>query len=327
MTRLFKEQSGAEFSASADSMGRFSAFLAETDVQKVIFEDTRKSTLTRLLKKAGFRSTRTYDFRKGTKARWRSWNDATPEDMRYFGVDINGKVSLSPANRRLAVTDSKGTVGEIAFTDYGRFVRSKANRFGSEGFAQVRPDGDPSDVLIALVREMAKEKKRYLILGPEYSPVSMPIHPFPLMHMILSAPKNHPHRCISAAESDLGTLAALTSDYEDIDLRAATERVTKNLQNPSFRYILSPERKGFALLRFMVAAEGMINDLYVSPGHQGKGIGDELTRGSLAMLSESCLNIHLNTIYPRARRLYEKYGFGIQYSDLCVALTQRTMVR
>jgi GNAT superfamily N-acetyltransferase len=325
--RLFKELSGTDFKPDAPTVERLAAFLDDAGVREVIFEDTRKAVLTKLLRKIGFHLVRTYDAPKGVKVRWRPWNEPTPADMRYFGVGTTGQVSLGPGNRRLALSDRQGAVGEIVFTDHGRFVRARANRFGSDGFGLVRPGADPSSLLVSLVREMAKEKKRYIILGQEYSDVSKPIHPFPLWHMVLSSPEESPHGCRPAVDADRAILVKLASQYEDTDIHAAWERVEKNLQNQSFRYILPPGSEGFALLRFMEAAEGMINDLYVPPEHQGKGIGDELTRGSISVLSKSCINVHLNTIYPRARRLYEKYGFSVQYEDLCVALNQRTMSR
>jgi len=324
-TRLFKEFSGTSYSPSKEKDERLTTFLNEINAKKIIFEDTRKALLTKLLKRIGYRLTKTYESPKGTKAVWRAWNEPTPPDMRYLGIEEHGQVSICQSSRRLNLSDKNGAIGEIVFTDYGRFARAKANRYGSEGFGLIEPSRDPSLLLTSLVREMIKERKRYLILGPEYSAASKPIHPFPLWHMTISAPKEYEHGCRFASESDVGALTELTSEYEDSDSKAAYERVMKNLQNPSFRYLLAQRNEGFSLIRYMEAAEGMINDLYVSPQHQGRGIGDELTRGALTALSKNCLNIHLNTIYPRAKRLYERYGFRVQYEDLCVALNQRTM--
>lgn len=324
--RLFKEFSGTSYSPSEESDEQLTAFLGGIDAKEVIFEDTRKGLLAKLLKRVGYRLTKTYEFPRGTKTRWRAWNEPTPPDMRYLGIEEHGQISICQSSRRLSLSDKDGAIGEVVFMDYGRFVRAKANRFGSEGFGLVERGRDPSILLMSLVKEMIKERKRYLILGPEYSAASKPIHPFPLWHMTISSPGEYEHGCRFAAEPDLGALVRLTSEYEDSDSKAALARVMKNFQNPSFRYLLAPGNEGFALLRFMEAAEGMINDLYVSPKHQGKGVGDELTRGALTALSESCLNIHLNTIYPRAKRLYERYGLRVQYEDLCVALNQRTMV-
>lgn len=325
-TRLFKEFSGTSLTLSRESIERLAAFLDGINARKVMFEDTRKGQLAKLMKKVGYQFTKTYEFPRGTKTRWRSWNEPTLPDMRYLGIEEHGQVSICQSSRRLSLSDKNGAIGEIVFMDYGRFVRAKANRHGSEGFGLVERGRDPSILLTSLVKEMVKERKRYLILGPEYSAAAKPIHPFSLWHMTISPPEKYKHGCRFAAGSDTEVLVSLTSEYEDSDSNAAAARVMKNFHNPSFRYLLSPRNEGFALIRFMEAAEGMINDLYVSPQHQGKGVGDELTRASLAALSESCLNVHLNTIYPRAKRLYERYGFKIQYEDLCVALSQRTMV-
>jgi len=325
-TRLFKEFSGSSFSPSVESNQRLAAFLDVINTKKIIFEDTEKGLLAKLLKRIGYRLTKTYEFPRGTKTRWRAWNEPTPPDMRYLGIEEHGQVSICQSSRRLSLSDKDGAIGEIVFMDYGRFVRAKANRFGSEGFGLVERGRDPSILLTSLVKEMIKERKRYLILGPEYSAASKPVHPFPLWHLIISSPGEFKHGCRFAAESDLGILVRLTSEYEDSDSKTALGRVMKNFQNPPFRYLLTPGNEGFALIRFMEAAEGMINDVYVSPQHQGKGVGDELTRAALTALSKNCLSVHLNTIYPRAKRLYERYGFKIQYEDLCVALNQQTMV-
>jgi GNAT superfamily N-acetyltransferase len=323
--RLFKEFSGTSFSPNEESDERLVAFLEGIEAKKIIFEDTRKALLAKLLKRIGYRFTKTYEFPRGIKVRWRAWNEPTSPDMRYLGIEETWQAPICQSSRRLSLSDKDGAIGEIVFMDYGRFVRAKANRFGSEGFGLVERGRDPSILLTSLAREMVKERKRYLILGPEYSVISKPVHPFPLWHMTISRQGEYRHGCRFASDSDAGILANLTSEYEDSDIKTAFARVMKNYQNPSFRYLLAPGNEGFALIRFMEAAEGMINDVYVSPQHQGKGVGDELTRGAITALSKNCLNIHLNTIYPRAKRMYERYGFKIQYEDLCVALNQQTM--
>lgn len=325
--RLFRELAGTVFNHDGGSIGRLDSFLRSVGADRAIFEDTRKSVLTKLLRKAGFRRITTYHFPERTKVQWRKWNEQSPEGMRCFGVAMDAQVSIGQASRRMSLSDRSGAIGEIVFSDFGRFVRAKANRFGSEGFGLVGHGKDPSLILAALARELIKERKRYLILGPEYSRVSGAVHPFPIWHMASSSQRSYEHVCMVATESDAGTLASLVSEYEDVDFGSALAGVMKNLGNRSFRYILPPGNEGFALLKFMEAAEGMINDLYVTPAHQGNGIGEELTRASISILSENCLNIHLNTIYPRARRLYEKHGFKVLYEDLCVALNQRIMVR
>jgi GNAT superfamily N-acetyltransferase len=324
--RLFKEASGSGFSTDEETIGRVNAFLNAMPADRLIFEDTRKSLLAKLLKKCGYRKVVTYNFLKGGKVSWPSWDGRVPEKG-LFGVADGWQLQPGYAFRRLSLSDRSGAVGEIAFTDFGRFVRAKANEFGSEGFGFVRDGRSPSSLLLALVGELLKERKRYLILGPEYSDHVGPVHPFPLWHMSSSSQRSYDHRCRVATGTDLKAIAKLVSEYEDLDAGAALTSVTNSFYNPAFRFILPPEGGGFSLIKFMENAQGMVNDLYVTPARQGKGVGDELTRASLSMLAESCLTIRLNTIYPRARRLYEKYGFKVVYEDLCVALRQSTMAR
>ena len=129
-TRLFKEFSGSSFSPSVESNQRLAAFLDVINTKKIIFEDTEKGLLAKLLKRIGYRLTKTYEFPKGTKTRWRAWNEPTPPDMRYLGIEEHGQVSICQSSRRLSLSDKDGAIGEIVFMDYGRFVRAKANRFG-----------------------------------------------------------------------------------------------------------------------------------------------------------------------------------------------------
>jgi len=324
--RLFKEFSGSGFSTDEERIGRMNAFLSTMPADRLIFEDTRRSLLAKLLKKCGYRKVRTYDFQKGGKVSWPSWDGRVREEG-MFGVAEGWQLQPGHAFRRLSLSDRSGAVGEIMFTDFGRFVRAKANEFGSEGFGFVHDGRSPSSLLLALAGELLNERKRYLILGPEYAEHVGPVHPFPLWHMSSSSQKSYDHGCRIATGTDLKAVAKLVSEYEDLDAGAALTSVTNSFYNPAFRFILPPDGGGFSLIKFMDNAQGMVNDLYVTPARQGKGVGDELTRASLSMLSESCLTIRLNTIYPRARRLYEKYGFKVAYEDLCVALRQSTMAR
>lgn len=325
--RLFREFAGSGFPTDKELLDRLDEFLNSNNARITWFEDTRKGIVQKLLKKVGYKRIKPYDFPSDVRVKWRQWNDALSPGQQYFGVSMDAVLSFDQKIRRMQVSDKHDSVGEIAFTDYGRFARAKANQIGSEGYGRISPGKNPSVILLALVKEMLNEGKRYLILGPEYREFASPIHYYPLWHMTFSGQRSYDHSCRRATESDHKVLFELTSQYENLDYSNARATVTKNLSNPAFQYLVTPGGEGFALVKFMENAEGMINDLFVSPASQGKGMGDELTRGSISRLSESCINIHLNTIYPRAKRLYEKYGFRVSYEDLCIALNQRAMIR
>ena len=325
--RLFKEFSGSGFSSDDETIGRLNAFLAQLSSNRVVFEDSRKTLLSKLLRKAGFRKADTYDFQKGAKVSWPSGPVQVGRTEGWFGTEDGWQLPPNRHFRRMSLSDRNGEAGEMFFSDFGRFARAKANRFGSDGFGIAREGRSPSLLLIALVGELLKEKKRYLILGPEYSEHVGPVHPFPLWHMSSSSLKRYSHGSRPATGTDLKATARLVSEYEDIDMSTALRNVTNTFYNPAFKFILPPEGGGFSLIKFMEGAQGMINDIYITPSSQGKGIGDELTRASLTLLSQSCVTVRLNTIYPRAKRLYEKYGFNVIYQDHCVAINQRIMTR
>lgn len=326
--RLFKEFSGSSFPSNEITINCLSNFLRPLRANRIIFEDSRKSLLAKLLKKVGYQPVKTYDFEKGAKVSWPSWTGQEPHHAgTRFGTKEDWQLPPNHAFRVMSLSNKNGPVGEMMFSDFGRFARAKANQFGSDGFGSVQRGQSSSSLLVALVGELIKERKRYLILGPEYAEHVAPVHPFPLWHMSSISQKNYSHGCRLATGTDLKTIAMLVSEYEDIDRSTAQKNVVNTFYNPSFRFILPPEGGGFSLIKFLEGAEGMINDIYITPASQGKGIGDELTRASLSFLSKSCINVKLNTIYPRAKRLYEKYGFKVVYQDYCVALNQRIMRR
>lgn len=326
--RIFGMLSGTGISLDPDSLERLKSLLLEMNATNVFFEDIGKNALTGILKKLGYRVSSKPIFRRRDLIQWSLWNEPPPSsDFSCFGIASDTAVTTNQSMRRLMLSDRRGFLGEIAFTDYGSFARCRANQFGLEGFGRLYSDVDPSQMLSVLCRELKRERKRYLILGHEFAQYSGEIHPFPLWHMVLSHPVSYDHNCRIAGEEDIPRLAQLVAEYENNSCLSALNGVKKRFSNPSFQYMLSAGDEGFALIKFSEGAEGMLHDLYITPEHQGKGIGDELTKASINNLSISCLRIHLNTIYMRAKRLYEKYGFDTQYEDLCVALAQKMMIR
>ena len=111
--RLFKELSGTNFWPNEESNERFAAFLDGINAQKFFFEDTTKGLLAKLLKRIGYRFAKTYEFPKGTKTNWRAWNEPTPPDMRYLGIEEHGQISICQSSRRLSLSDKDGAIGDI----------------------------------------------------------------------------------------------------------------------------------------------------------------------------------------------------------------------
>jgi len=326
--RLFKEFSDPSFRTGREVLARLDNFLSGVGARNVRLEDNKAGTLRSILKKLRYSETDPYLLPESVRTRPGFGPlDTDMRDMTYFGVGDGSSLAIGEKVRRIDVLECGAIIGSLTLSDYGRFARARANRFGSEGFGLLFKGKEPSTILLAAAMQLQREGKRYMILGGEYAPYVEPVHPFPLWHMKLSGQKRFDHGCRVARKQDVEFLSRLTCEYEDTDLVSATSTVLKNLGSPEFEYLLPPRGNGFALLKFVSNSAGMIHDLYVSPMDQSKGIGDEMTRGAISLLSEDCLSIHLNTIYPRARRLYEKYGFEVEYTDYCVALSQTAMSR
>ena len=325
--RLFREFSGSRYSFKNDELDNLRLFLDSQDASDVLFEDTRTRIMRKMLRRIGYKKASEYKALHNLEIKLSEIDPGISRGMQLFGTSPDSGSSNFEKMRHISMFRNGAAIGEVALTDFGLFVRAKANRFGSEGYAVAASREEMPEMLLSVVLQLRKEGKRYLILGEEYSEYTELIHPYPLWRMSLSRQKKYDHECRVAKISDWNVLAKLISEYEDAEISSVYERLTKRLASNEYRYLLTPGNEGFALIKFMEGAKGMINDLYVSPQHQAKGLGDELTRGCISHLSESCIGMHLNTIYPRARRLYEKYGFKVDYTDLSIALNQKRMTK
>lgn len=316
---------------SEESLAAVDTALSEMSANMVFFEDTRSLVLSKLLRRLNYSGDSPYEFPQKTKVEWHDPKKTDIgqliEDYKVYGPAGDVPKTLDSRCRLMEVSRRRRTVGAVAFADYGRFARCKYSERQPEGFCIATGDDGPETLLLVLCREMLKEQKRYLILGGPIARYAGPIHPFSLWHMQLLSPSAQDHSCRLASYGDMSALAELTSEYEDTDTQAAFKTVVKYFSAGNFKYVISGDREGFALVKYLDGAEGMLHDLFVSPQHQGRGIGDDLTRAAIDKLSSHCIRIHLNTVYPRAKRLYEKHGFETEYVDQCVALRQKMMTR
>jgi len=67
---------------------------------------------------------------------------------------------------------------------------------------------------------------------------------------------------------------------------------------------------------------GLIYDIYVTPGKQGEGLGSELMKAAMSSLAGRTSSCYLHTSFPRAKRLYEKFGFKVAHTQLGIRLDE-----
>lgn len=326
--RLFPALSGSGFVPRKEDLGRIDGVLSGIDAFSVKFEDLGRALLAKTLGKIGFHVDQKPRPKRYSRVSWPSTDNPEPSaGYQLIGVSPEVEALAKPNMRRMRLRRGGKEIGELLFTDYGRFARSKANEFGMEGFCRCRSGEDLPEIFAAAYRALGAEGKQYLIFGPEFADHLECVHSFPLWHMELESPPELDHRCHVATKADADLLAKLWSEYDDTPRQNTLRLISRRLMDPSFKFLLSEGGEGFSLLKFKVGAEGMLHDLFVTPSRQGEGAGDQLVRASLSMLSSRCVRVHLNTMSPRAFRLYTKYDFGIAYTDYCVALNQVIMSR
>ena len=76
------------------------------------------------------------------------------------------------------------------------------------------------------------------------------------------------------------------------------------------------------MINFLNGETGLIYDIYVSPTTQGHGLGKELMKCALTDFVGRAKSVYLHTSYPRARQLYEGFGFKIVHTQLGIRLDE-----
>ena len=170
-----------------------------------------------------------------------------------------------------------------------------------------------------LVRFFATAKKTWAVFSADLDHMVRHFRPTLAYRMELDSPGKFEHSVQPLCRDNRADASALFSEYYDEGWLPAYLRLRKLARDKAYSVFLTDG--GFVIVRIDKDA-GLIYDIYVTPSKQGSGVGSELMKCALDYLSGRVDKVYLHTSYPRAKQLYEKFGFRVVSSHLVIRLDE-----
>ena len=297
---------------------KLSRSLAETGYQQLLARDNRRATLSSALSGRGWESGPALEPLPGTKCVIVTTHDL-PLDENL--IDESGR-NLELANTehmvgvRVRLDDRDAWAFYSDEGETARIVTDSQHRLG------MLVATDPEDLPLAayhLVRFLQTARKRWVVFSPDLGDHIAHLHPARASLLELHGPTDYEHSVRPVSKETRGSVVSLFSEYYDEGRLGAMARLRRFVRDETLSVHVTDG--GFVIVRDE-GDSGLVYDIYVTPSRQGEGIGDELMRCALSEISKRSKRAYLRTSYPRARRLYEKFGFSESSHRLVVRLDE-----
>jgi GNAT superfamily N-acetyltransferase len=323
MARAFLHCSPRGFSLSDEWAWKLSESLVEAGYSRVIARDNRKSLLRTALSGRGWKAGPAIDVHSGRK-----YNMVTTHDL-PLDEDLIDERGCTPVLANTAhmvgLRVELGTKDVWAFyTDEGETARIVTDSERKLGMLVATSKEDVGLAADHLVRFLVIAKKKWAVFSPDLLEYIAHLHPAEAVRMELEDPPQCEHSVEPLSKANRGRAVTLFSEYYDEGRLSAMMRLRRYALDKAFSVHVMDG--GFVILRHE-GDEGLVFDIYVTPSKQDEGMGNELMRCALSTVSERSSKVYLRTSYPRARTLYEKFGFRQTSSRLIVRLDEVLLTR
>jgi GNAT superfamily N-acetyltransferase len=181
---------------------------------------------------------------------------------------------------------------------------------------------DPQDIFMAadcLVQFLAAAKKKWVVFSLDLGRYIRGFDPTAMWRMTLDGPKPFDHSCKRLSAENKNALIRLFSEYYDESLLQARFRLRRF--RADLNYSIYHADGGF-VINHLNGETGLIYDIYVTPVKQGEGLGRELMKCALTDFVGRATSVFLHTSYPRAKLLYESFGFKVAHTQLGIRLDE-----
>jgi GNAT superfamily N-acetyltransferase len=318
VARAYLRFSPRNMKLSAESSRKFSEELCARPYGKILVQDSKKKILRKTLSPFGWKIGRAVPASLKRECSMVTTYDL-PLDENL--VDMNG---LKPD---LANTHHMHGIGIVVqgrnawafYTDDGDTARVVAEGERRQGMMIATRTEDMFEVADCLVRFLATAKKSWAVFSVDMGRFLREHDPITLMRLSLDSPKPYDHRAVPLSKENKKVALRLFSEYYDESMVQSILRLRRfRTEGKYYIYLVDG---GFAITR-LEGETGLIYDIYVTPSKQGQGLGYELMKCALTSLAGKVSSVYLHTSYPRAKRLYEKFGFKVVYSQLGIRLDE-----
>ena len=323
VARGFLRQSPRNPKLSEDSITRLISELEQRPYSRILVQDTRKNLVRRTMRSAGWGISPAVPSSLRNKCSAVTTYDL-PMDEKL--VDSNGvKPDLSSTSSMSGISVDVGQRKAWAFfTEEGDQARVISESERRQGFLVATANEDLFTVADCLVRYLAAMRKSWAVFSIDMGRFIRQFDPQTLFRMSLDNPRGFDHSAVPLSSENKGSAVRLFSEYYDESLFQSRLRLRKF--NADKNYMIHLVDGGFVITK-LEGESGLIYDIYVTPARQGKGLGAELMRCALTDFVGRVSSCYLHTSYPRAKRLYEKFGFKTVYAQLGIRLDELALER
>ena len=316
--RAFVRCSPRSLRTDRESSEQLVGSLADTGYPEILAQDNRAKFLERAI----------------SPTDWMVEKAISPHIEHKYTIVSTGDLPLEEdlvdhSSEPVDLTDTSHMIG-LQFELDGRSIWAFYSDEGEA--ARVIPSGDrrtgmligltEEDARLAadnLVRFLVTAKKSWAVFPMELGDLIGQFRPTTTYRMELEDISSHDHAAEPLSRENRKEAVSLFSEYYDESWLSALFRVRKLASDKAYSVFLADG--GFVIVRFDNDL-GLVYDIYVTPSRQGEGIGNELMKCAISAFSGRVEKAYLHTSYPRAKRLYKKFGFTEKSSHLVVRLDE-----
>lgn len=304
------------------SASELSSILTHRGFNKIIVGDNKKGILRRALRRHGWSVERAIPLGSDRRSSPASVFDM-PLDRNL--VDLTGtQLDASGAGRLNGIrVDVGARKGWAFYGEEGSVARVISEPERRQGFLAAESPDDMFEVADALVRYLANKGKEVAVFSVDYGRFIRKFSPVEMWRMVLDRPIGYDHSVKPVDSSTKRMTARLFSEYYDESMMHSILKLRKFRADGN--YSVFALDGGFVITR-LEGDIGLIYDIYVTPGKQGEGLGEELMRCALTSLVGRVSSVYLHTSYPRAKRMYEKFGFKTSHTQLGIWLYESVLI-
>ncbi len=318
VARAFMRQSPRNPRFSPEAVQRLTSELSRRPYSKILVQDTRKGLLRRMLRGTSWSVGRSVSENMARKCSATSTYELPTDEPL---VDSNGySPSIAGTSDMAGISVDLGDRKAWAFfTEEGDQARLITEPERRQGMIIARQTVDMFDVADCLVSYLAAARKSWAVFSMDMGRFVRKYEPMIMLRMTLDSPKGFEHKAVPLSAKNKSEAIRLFSEYYD------ESKLESRIRLRRFRadnhYSIHLVDGGFVITR-IDGDSGLIYDIYVTPSKEGKGLGNELMRCALTDFAGRVSQAYLHTSYPRAKRLYEKFGFKTVYSQLGIRLDE-----
>ncbi|MGQ9586796.1 MAG: GNAT family N-acetyltransferase [Thermoplasmata archaeon] len=286
--------------------------------QRILVQDTKKQSITKLMRRCRWHTERAIQPRMRRHCSMVTTYDVPIDaglfDEKGFKPDISNTGHMNGIS-----VDIEGRTAWAFYTDDGETARIVSEGERRQGMFIVSKDDDLFEVADCLVQFLAIAKKSWAVFSMDCGRFVRQYDPMIMWRMVADSPKPFDHGAAPLSKENRRAAIRLFSEYYDESVVQSMFRL-QSLKGEG-NYSMYLVNGGFVIVRYEGDA-GLIYDIYVTPAKQGEGLGAELMRCAMTALAGRVSRAYLHTSYPRAKRLYEKFGFRVTNAQLGIRLDE-----